>query len=67
MKVHQATRDKFLVVGYDTFEGPNADYFIGEYATRSEAEDEALKRGGEMNPVYVFDDRGNQLFKCGSY
>jgi hypothetical protein len=58
---------KFRVVGVDTFEGLTADYLIGDYPTEKIAIDEAKKHGGEMNPVYVYDDTGDMKFRCGSY
>jgi hypothetical protein len=57
---------KFRVVGVDTFEGPCADYLIGDYPTQAEAEHEAKQHGGVMNPVYVYDDKGNDVFNCGT-
>jgi hypothetical protein len=58
---------KFRVVGVDTFEGPTADYLIGDYPTLKAATEEAKKHGGQMNPVYVYDDKGKMQFRCGSY
>lgn len=64
----KAPKGKFRVVGVDTFEGPRADYLIGDYDTQEEAEAMATKRGGVMNPTYVYDDKGiGALFHAGSY
>ncbi len=62
-----APRGQFRVVGVDTFEGPCADYLIGDYKTSEEAIKIAKEHGGEMNPVYVYDDKGTRLFKCGTF
>lgn len=48
---------KYRVIGVDTFEGPTADYFIADVNTLEEAIALANKHGGEMNPVYVYDDK----------
>jgi hypothetical protein len=61
-----ANRGKFRVVGVDTFEGPSADYLVDDYDTLAEAVHEARQRGGVMNPVYVYDDQGNNVFSCGT-
>ena len=57
---------KFRVLGCDTFEAPDADYLIGTYDTLQEAKDVADKRGGTMNPVYIFDDRGQIVYSAGN-
>lgn len=56
---------KYRVVGVDTFEGPCAEYLIGDFDTELEAKEMAVKRGGIMNPVYVYDDGGKNLFSAG--
>lgn len=63
----KAPTGKFRVVGVDTFEGPTADYLIGDYATLDEACSIAAKHGGDMNPVYVYDDKGRYMKEFGSY
>ena len=66
MHIHTASPGKYRVTGYDTFEGPNADFPIGEYDTLKEAKDVADERSGLMTCMYVHDDRGKQLHKAGT-
>lgn len=63
----KAPTGKFRVVGVDTFEGPTADYLIGDFPSLEEAKQKATESGGEMNPVYVYDSTGKMLFTAGSY
>jgi hypothetical protein len=62
-----APKGKFRVVGVDTFEGPTADYLIGDFDSLKEAMAETDKHGGVMNPVYCYDDQGTMLHSAGSY
>ena len=52
----------YRVIGVDTFEGPLADYLIGDFASLQKAEKAAKADAGEMNPCYVYDDQGTMLF-----
>jgi hypothetical protein len=52
----------FRVVGVDTFEGPTADYLIGDYGTLKKAQVMARQSRGKMTPVYVYDSDGNLVF-----
>jgi hypothetical protein len=60
---HHAPRGKFRVIGVDTFEGPFADHLIADCTTLQSAIQLASAHGAEMNPVYVYDDKGKFLFK----
>jgi hypothetical protein len=60
-----APTGKFRVIGVDTFEGPDADFLIGDFITVAEAIRAAKPRAGDMKPVYVYDDRGKLLFSAG--
>jgi hypothetical protein len=62
-----APKGEFRVIGVDTFEGPCADYLIGDYDTREEAIRVGDEHGGEMNIIYVYDSKGNQLHKAGTF
>lgn len=55
----------FRVVGVDTFEAPDADFHIGDFADRGEAIAEATARAGVMRPVYVYDESGDLIFSAG--
>ena len=55
----------YRVIGVDTFEGPTADYLIGDFASLQKAEKAAQDEGGEMNPCYVYDDKGKMAFEAG--
>jgi hypothetical protein len=63
----KATAGKFRVVGVDTFESPTAHYLIGDYDTRWKAKMACDIHGGQMNPCYLYDDRGIVLYKTGSF
>ena len=67
VQVLKASPGKFKVIGVDTFEGPRADYFIGEYKTLAEASKVVDEHGSEMNPVYCYDDSGRMVAKAGSF
>ena len=62
-----APEGKFRVIGVDTFEGPCADYLVGDYDTLEEAAGVCAKHGGQMNPVYVYDDTGKRRLQAGSF
>lgn len=62
----KAPHGKFRVVGVDTFEGPTADYLVGDFGTSAEAIQVAHKNGGEMNICYVYDDTGEIVFTQGT-
>ena len=55
----------YRVIGVDTFEGPLADYLIGDFASLQKAEKAAKDDCGEMNPCYVYDDKGKMVFQAG--
>lgn len=62
----QAPMGKFRVLGVDTFEGPFADYLIGDYEREHDAILIAKDSAGTMNPVYVYDDRGTVVWHGGT-
>ncbi len=62
----RAPKGKYRVLGVDTFEGPFADYLIGDYYSLSGAKKAAKREAGEMNPVYVYNDEGRLVFEAGS-
>ena len=55
------------MLGVDTFEGPLADYLIGDYKSRQYAKKQVYKHGGVMNRVYCYDDDGNLLYEAGTF
>lgn len=57
----KAPQGKYRVIGVDTFESMDADYLIGDFESKEEALKVAEKRGGEMNPTYVYDDTGKEI------
>lgn len=63
----RAPKGKFRVIGVDTFEGPTAEYHIGDYNTLGRATLACNIHGGTMNPCYVYDDRGVKLHSAGSF
>ncbi len=62
----KAPAKKFREVGVDTFEGPFADYLIGDYYSLAGAEKAAKSEAGEMKPVYVCDDQAKMVFSAGN-
>lgn len=62
---HAAPPGKFRVLGVDTFEGPFADYIIADCDDKETAIKLATAHGGEMSPVYVYDELGRFLFSAG--
>lgn len=61
MTDQKAPKGKFRVIGVDTFEGPTADYLIGDFDTRSVARRVAITKAGTMNKTYVYDEEGNEI------
>ena len=55
----------YRVVGVDTFNGPTVDYLIGDFPDKKQAVATAKRRGGDMNPVYVYDDEGRLVASFG--
>lgn len=55
---------KFRLLGVDTFEGPAADFLVGDFNNRAEAIAEATKRAGPMKPMYVYGDDGALVFSA---
>jgi hypothetical protein len=60
-----APTGKFRVIGVDTFEGPAADFLIGDFNDKDQAIAEATARAKPMVPFYVYDDAGKLLFSAG--
>lgn len=60
-----APKGQFRVIGVDTFS--NEDWVYGDYKTLQEAKDFARQKGGNMNMVYVYDDKGYFMFQAGTY
>jgi hypothetical protein len=57
---HKAPSGQFRAILCDTFEGPFADYLIGDYDTLDVAIEAA--KPAPMIPVYVYDDTGQCRF-----
>lgn len=60
-----APRGKFRLIGVDTFEGPFADFLVGDFDNRDDAIAEATARGKAMTPMYLYDDAGKLVFSAG--
>ena len=67
METLKAPKGKYRVIGVDTFEGPNADYLIGDYKSINKAMKAVDEHGGTMNPCYLYDDAGKLLYKRGTF
>lgn len=61
----KAPKGKFRVVCVDTFDG--GDYIKGDYKDKQKAFDAALGSSGTMAISYVYDDKGNRVYKSGSF
>ena len=61
----QATPGKYKVVLADTFD--NTDCSLGEFDTLPEAKKKADENGGQMQICYIYDDKGRNLYKAGTY
>lgn len=59
---HRAPSGQFRVIGCDTYEGPLADFLIGDYLKQNVATDAAKAALSPMVAVYVYDDQGKCLF-----
>ena len=55
---HAAPSGQFRVICCDTFEGPFADYLVGEFADLQDAIRAAKGALSAMVAVYVYDDQG---------
>lgn len=62
-----APKNEYRVIGVDTFEGPFADYLIGDFLSKEDALEAVAKHGGEMNLVYCYDDQGTLIDKAGTF
>lgn len=58
MPEHRAPADKLRVIACDTFEGPFADYLVGNFADLQAAIRAAIGALEPMTAVYVYDDKG---------
>lgn len=67
MQELKAPTGKFRVVGVDTFEGPTADYPLGDFDDLADAVKQAKEHSGTMNPCYVYDDKGGLRWHGGSF
>lgn len=54
------------MIGVDCFEGPFADFPLGDFTERADAIRQADKNGGPMTPVYVYDDQRYLIYEAGS-
>lgn len=61
----KAPEGKFRVVGVDTFDG--TDWVEGDFNSQSEACLHAMRCGGEMLKMHVYDDAGRHIAEQGKY
>ncbi len=59
---HRAPTGHFRVIACDTFEGPSADYLVGDFAELDAAFAAAKGALEPMTGVYVYDDSGQLKF-----
>ena len=58
MPEHRVPADQFRVIACDTFEGPFADYLVGNFADLQTAIRAAKGALEPMTAVYVYDAKG---------
>lgn len=58
-------KEKFRVIGVDTFEGPCADWIVGDFDTAEEALSVAKQKGGEMTMMHVYNDKEEHIGQAG--
>lgn len=61
----KAPKDKFRVVGVDTFDG--TDWVKCDCDTLEEAQEIAQENAGYMLKYYVYNDKAKQLYSAGTY
>ena len=61
----KAPKGKYRVVLVDTFDG--GDCILLTTKSKQKALDLANKNGGTMTIVYVYDDKGRQIHKAGTF
>ena len=66
-KAFKAPKNKFRVIGVDTFDMDDSDWIEGDFKTKKEALDYAKERGGTMLKMHVYDDCGNHIGEGGSF
>lgn len=60
-----APKGMFRVIGVDTFS--HEDWHYEDFDNLKDAKDFANKKGGNMNMVYVYDDKGDYKYHAGTY
>ncbi len=61
----KAPKGKYRVVLVDTFDGGDCILLTTKF--KKKALDLARKKGGTMTIVYVYDDKGRQIHKSGTF
>lgn len=65
MTKHKAPKNKFRVIGFDSFD--HESFFVGDYATKVMAISAANSRSGQMTIMYVHNDKGEIVYRTGSF
>ena len=63
---NKAPKNRFRVIGSDTFPWPHEDYWIGDVADLSQAKELAKAEARSMNSILVFDEAGKVVFVASS-
>lgn len=66
-KNFKAPKNKFRVIGVDTFDMDGSDWIEGDFDTRQQAIECANKKGGTMLKTHVYDDKGNHIHEGGTF
>ena len=61
----KAPKGKYRVILVDTFEGEDCILLTNKF--KKKALDLAAEKGGQMTIVYVYNDKGEHIYKAGTY
>ncbi|MFA5234781.1 MAG: hypothetical protein WC390_10310 [Sulfurimonas sp.] len=62
---YKAPRGKFRVLNFDSFD--HTSVVIGTYKSKEKAIQIAQQHSGQMSISYVYDDKGKEIARFGSY
>lgn len=62
-----APKNKFRVVGVDTFALSDDDWIEGDFDSEKEAINIAQNRSGKMLKMHVYDDKGTHIYDAGTF
>lgn len=66
-KDFKAPKNKFRVIGVDTFDYDSSPCILGDFKKKEEALKCAKEHGGTMYKTHIYDDKGNHIGEGGSF